>query len=74
MSASPEPPPDGFQRTMRVYVSHGVRTFSPSPVKSFTLRVTSVKSCSRAVDAMTPSMLGTGFPLSNAWAERIPHL
>ena len=70
MSASPEPSPDGFQRKMRVYVSHGVRTFTPSPVRSFTLRVTSVKSCSRAVAAMTPSMLGSGFPLSNAWAER----
>jgi hypothetical protein len=56
------------------HASQGLRTFTPSPAKSLTLRVTSVKSCSRAVAAMTPSMLGSGFPLSNAWAERIPHL
>ena len=46
---------------------------TPRSAKFFTLRVTSVRSCSMAVAAIRPSMFGSGVPLSRARAERPPH-
>jgi hypothetical protein len=46
----------------------------PRPSKSLTLRVAKVRSSSNAVAAIRPSMLGSGVPLSRAWAERTPRL
>ena len=38
----------------------GLRIVTPMPSKSFTLRVTKVKPCSKAVAASSESMLGRG--------------
>ena len=45
-------------------VSHGLKIVTPAPAKSFTFRVTSVRSCSRAVAAISPSGALIVSPLS----------
>src|SRR5260370_30759647 len=43
--------------------SQGLKSGNSTPAKSFTLRVTRVKSCSRAVAAIMPSILARVIPL-----------
>ncbi len=52
--------------------SQGLRRDKPSPVKWLMLRVTSVRSCSRAVAASSPSITGNCLPRSLASADRNP--
>jgi len=42
--------------------SHGLKIATPRPSKCLTLRVTTVRSCSRAVAAISPSAVLSGLP------------
>ena len=53
--------------------SHGLRSVTARPAKSFTLRVTSVRPCSRAVAAIWPSGTLSGRPISCRYPSKVPH-
>src|ERR1019366_9148241 len=51
------------RRCLKIHAaSQGLRRTTPRPAKSFTFRVTSVRSCSRAVAAIMPSAVLRGVP------------
>src|SRR5436305_657381 len=54
-------------------LSQGLKTLIFKPTKSLTLRVATVRSCSRAVAAKRPSMIETGVPRSFAKPASNPH-
>lgn len=53
--------------------SHGLNRSMPKPSKSLTLRVTMVKSCSRAVAAMNPFATLSGLPFNLHCPASKPH-
>src|ERR1019366_7990203 len=53
-------------------VSQGLRRITPRPVKSFTFRVRTVRSCSRAVAAIIPSAVFRAAPLNRHSALNTP--
>jgi hypothetical protein len=44
----------------KAYLAKGLRTWTPASSKSLTLRVTTVRPCTRAVAAMSASITGRG--------------